>query len=251
MNHLYTKYRQLRYEMRCIISLFPSIFLPIAKLRGYSLDRAQPVSLGTDLVIESFPRSGNTFTYFAIQSSQPVPLQIAHHFHAPAQIIAAVRWKKPALVIIRNPIDSICSLIQRDVQGENLITPNQAFRNWIRFYESIFEYRYGFVVATFNQITTDLGQVVQRINNQFNTQFYQFQHNKEGVESCFQKIEEHEKRIFGEDIENSTAKPTPKRVDNKGYILQKLNSNNYNEIHMRANNVYAQYASLAGDPSYE
>ena len=45
--------------------------------------------LHTELVIEAFPRSANTFATVAFQLSQPAPVRVAHHLHAPAQVTEA------------------------------------------------------------------------------------------------------------------------------------------------------------------
>lgn len=164
MNY-YAQYRRLRYELRCAISLSPALYLPLAKLKRIDTDGATVVTPNTDLVLEGFPRSGNTFAYFALQMSQPRPLKLAHHFHAPAQLVAAVRWERPAMVIIRNPSDAVCSFVQR----EPMITPRQALRSWIRFYKALLAYQYGFVTVTFGQVTSDFGQVIERINERFGT----------------------------------------------------------------------------------
>ncbi|ABA57997.1 hypothetical protein Noc_1512 [Nitrosococcus oceani ATCC 19707] len=74
MNY-HAQYRRLRYELRCAISLTPALYLPLARRKRTDADGATVVAPNTDLVLEGFPRSGNTFAYFAFQMSQPRPLK--------------------------------------------------------------------------------------------------------------------------------------------------------------------------------
>jgi hypothetical protein len=250
MNY-YARYRQLRYETRCVISLSPTLYLPLARLKCNSKDTdgSKVVMSDTDLVVEGFPRSGNTFVYFALQMSQPKPLKLAHHFHAPAQIMAAVRWGRPAMVIIRNPLDAVCSLLQRNIQHESMITPRQALRNWIRFYKSLLSYRHGFITATFNQTTSDFGRVIQLVNEQFGTEFKLFQHNQANVAACFRAIEERNMQHFGAGkiIESSIARPSAGRALKKEHILKALNVSGLEDMRKHAAEIYAYYADWAGD----
>src|SRR5690348_3804426 len=50
-----------RYRLRTSISHVPSIYLTLADLRRRDEDGATVVTRATDLVVEAFPRSGNTF----------------------------------------------------------------------------------------------------------------------------------------------------------------------------------------------
>src|SRR5664279_3016777 len=102
-----------RYRLRTSVSHIPSIYMWLANLRRRDEDGATVVSQSTDLVVEAFPRSGNTFTVTALQSSQPQRLNIAHHCHAPAQLIRAVQMGKPALLIVRQPKDAVLSFMLR------------------------------------------------------------------------------------------------------------------------------------------
>jgi hypothetical protein len=70
----------------------------------------------TDIVIEGFPRSANTFFYHYFATAQRLPMKIAHHLHSPYQIRAAARYQLPCVFLIRNPLDCITSAIVRDAR---------------------------------------------------------------------------------------------------------------------------------------
>ena len=165
-----------------IVSGYPWPYLPMVR-RKYP---GQMVDAGTELVIEAFPRSGNTFAVVAFELSQDGPVKVAHHLHAASQVTRGVSLGKPTLVLIRYPIDAVVSHLVR----EPGVTPRQGMRNWVRFYRSIQEVRNDVVVATFEDVTTDFGSVIDRLNERFGTSFIRFDHSRENVERCFDRIEQ-------------------------------------------------------------
>jgi hypothetical protein len=70
----------------------------------------------TDIVIEGFPRSGNTFAaaYFALmQQKAGLNVKIAHHIHTIGQLKVTRKYNIPNIILLRNPEQSIKSLIIR------------------------------------------------------------------------------------------------------------------------------------------
>lgn len=65
------------------------------------------VNEDTDIVIEGYPRSANTFAVAAFEIAQGKPSKIARHTHAIAQLKRAAALKLPTLVIIREPEQAI------------------------------------------------------------------------------------------------------------------------------------------------
>lgn len=80
---------RLRYELGGVRS-HPRLYLQVARWRH----RGAPVASDTQL-IEGFPRSGNTFAVAAFDLAQARPVEVAHHGHASAQVIEAVRRTSP------------------------------------------------------------------------------------------------------------------------------------------------------------
>jgi len=92
----------------------------------------------TDLVIEGFPRSGNTFLTVLIMKLFPSK-NIAHHLHIFSQIKFGVKRKLPTYLIIRNPEDAVRSLCIRQPE----IWPSTAFFAYAFFYlPSIYYLKY-------------------------------------------------------------------------------------------------------------
>lgn len=139
--------------------------------------RQTPIGKETEIVIEGFPRSGNTFALLAFETAQPRPVAIAHHSHAPAQVIRAVRRGIPTLILIRRPADAVLSWVIRDRH----ISVRQALRRYIGLYSRVMLHRDGYVVELFEEVTSDFGELISRINERFGTSFSPFVHSEENV----------------------------------------------------------------------
>ena len=119
---------KIRHKLRSLIDTHPIVYLPLRRVR--SKTRHIIVSKDTEIVIEGFPRSVNTFAVVAFTFAQGRPVKIARHLHAPAQVIAAVRREIPCIVLIRKPRDAVLSLLVRAPH----ISADQALKDYIRFY---------------------------------------------------------------------------------------------------------------------
>jgi hypothetical protein len=144
----------------------------------------------TQIAIEGFPRTANTFSVFAFQMAQPAPVHVAHHLHAPIQVIAAARARIPAVVLIRPPEDAVLSLTTWSPH----IGLRQALAGYARFYERILPHRDWCVTGEFAAVTTDLGRVIDAVNARYGTAFARFDHTPAKVEACYALIEEKSRR---------------------------------------------------------
>lgn len=144
------------------------------------------VQAETELVIEGYPRSANTFSAFAFQTSQPHPVRLAHHLHAPAQIAAAAPRGLPILVPVRHPRDAAISIAIRSPY----VSLTHALDAYRRFHEAILPYRDACHVALFEDVTADFGRVVEAVNARFGTAFTAFHHTPENVQAVYALIEE-------------------------------------------------------------
>jgi hypothetical protein len=153
------------------------------------------VEKDTVIVIEGFPRSANTFACNAFRLSQEKDVKIAHHLHAPAQIIGAAKMNIPAVVQIRNPDDAVLSLVVRSP----FISIRIALREYTLFYETILSYRDHFIVAKFEDVIRDFGSVIREINDRFGTDFKEFIHNEENVAKSY-KMPSQDRRMRKEQL---------------------------------------------------
>jgi hypothetical protein len=159
------------------------VYLPFAR-RKYPGPSPEVISLDTEFVIDGYTRCASTFAVYALQLSQPRPIRLAHHLHAPAQLIQAARSGVPALAVIREPQGAILSqLIQ-----EPWVALKDALVAYARFYECLLPYRGKLVVADFEQVTKDFGTVIRTVNVRFGTDFAEFVPTEPNVRRCFELI---------------------------------------------------------------
>jgi hypothetical protein len=213
----------------------PALYLPLVSRRRAFDGSRKAVGKDTELVIEGFPRSGNSFALAAFRLTQP-SLRIAHHLHAPAQVIAAARQGIPALVVIRDPDDAIVSLLLRAPGWE----PREAFAEYARFYSSILPYRERFVVASFREIVSDFGPVIRRLNRRFGTSFAEFEHTPENVKRCFEFVEHVSvtNGHGGEGFELSVARPSAVRDEQKSAVRASILERSLDLVRAEARRIY-------------
>jgi hypothetical protein len=175
--------RRARHRLRARFCEIPGLYLPFAR-RKYPGPSPEVISSETQFVIDGYTRSASTFAVYALQLAQTTPIRLAHHLHAPAQLIEAARNKVPALVVIREPQGAILSQLIRE--------PDVALRDAIvayaRFYECLLPYRDRFVVADFEEVTKDFGAVIRRVNERFGTAFSEFEPSEPNVRSTLSPV---------------------------------------------------------------
>lgn len=137
------------------------------KMRHHIDGRECAVQPDTELVIDGFQGSGNSFATVAFKSCQERPVRLAHHLHAPAQIIKAVQQGTPVLVTLRDPADAVVSLVSR----WPYVSLSQGLRAYIRFYTALTRYLDQMVVSPFDQTTGPIDRVFEAVNERFGTDF--------------------------------------------------------------------------------
>jgi hypothetical protein len=161
--------RRARHLLRTRVSEHPGLYLPFARHK-YPGPSPEVIGRETELVIDGYTRCATTYAVYALQSAQPRPVRLAHHLHAPAQLIVAARTGVPALVLIREPKGAILSQLIRE---PHVALPD-ALVAFARFYACLMPYRDHFVVADFTEVTGDFGAVVRRLNARYGTSFAEF-----------------------------------------------------------------------------
>jgi hypothetical protein len=210
----------------------PSAFYGLYRLARK--DQARVVTPDTQLVIEGFPRSANTFARVAFNSAQGERARIAHGLHVPAQVIRAARWRIPTLVLIRKPKDAVLSFAIRDP-----ISVDQALRYYLSFYETVEEYRNAYVLGLFEEVIEDFGEVIRHINDRFGTIFSPFIHDEQNVEGVFARIERNSRKRFGEmSLENKASRPFAARERLKRKVEYDLEDPKRRGLISRAETVY-------------
>lgn len=174
--------KKLKRRLRTWHSDKPMLYMPFARFKH----RALVVTKKTEIVIEGYPRSANSFAEAGFRLAQDHPVDIAHHLHAAAQILKAAQLDIPTLVIIRDPVDAARSLIMHE---PDLFDPVIALSEYQRFYSAIEPIRSAFVLARFESITTMFPDVINIINKRFNTQFKTLKMTPETLKTIYEEID--------------------------------------------------------------
>ena len=170
-----------KLPLRQRIGRYPALFYPLHAIKNRFSCNHLYTGRDTDIVIEGFPRSGNTFALFAFEQAQQLEFKIANHVHVPAQIARGVDYGIPTIVLLRNPCDAILSLIVRYPE----LSAVACAKTYVDFYRAIHKYRHGFMVANFSDVISDFGSVIGRVNARFCTKFSIFEHSRENVSKVF------------------------------------------------------------------
>lgn len=193
------------------------------------------VNSDSDIVIEGFPRSANSFSVFALKYTHSNDLKIAHHTHVPAQVIKGVSLRIPILILIRHPRDAIASLVLRDPN----ISISQAINSYVHFYQAIYNYKESFIVANFEEIINNYSSVITRINNKFKTNLGSITPKGRDLEKIFELIESFET------VENKRSRPSEHKNKLKKQIIEEIECSKYKEDMLIAVKIYHTYLSLS------
>ncbi len=178
----------LRWALRAWLGQYPGLYYPLQMVRQRR--RAFYVRPTTEVVIEGYPRSGNTFAVMAFRVAQRRPVRMAHHLHMPAQLRAAVRWNIPLMVLIRRPEDAILSFLVR----EPCLPPRQAVKDYLTFYTWVARLRTHLVLVPFEVVISDFGRAIEALNRRFGTRFQRFEPTPANLERVYRMIEEFDQR---------------------------------------------------------
>jgi len=227
-------FTEMRFALRAALGQHPWLYFALQRFR--SSRRHLLVTKDTEIVIEGYPRSANTFAVAAFLVAQGRPVKIARHLHVPAQVIQAVRWGIPTVVLIRSPQEAVLSLLVREPH----LSAERALQDYITFYRKIAPYREGFIIAPFDEVTNNFGQVILRVNERFGTAFVPFEHTNENIQQVFALVEEMDKADQKRDAvtETTVARPSVVREELKRIRRQELNQPKAKELLEEARQVY-------------
>ena len=209
-------------------------FLPIV-LRLTPLGLSRRITDSTEVVIEGFPRSGNTFATFALSEAEGRTVEVASHVHVPAQVKVAVKLRKPTLLVVREPLGCITSLLTAAPH----VRFEAAIKEYTHHHEELLAWRHGFVVGSFEQTTTDFASITDRLNDRFGTTFKPFVQTPENVDRVFARIDAHYREVYGDrSSERVVPRPSPARRAEKEWLTDQLRSSRYAELMAGARAVH-------------
>lgn len=109
----------------------------------------------TDLVIDGFPGSANSWVANAIRRATDRPVRIESHFHYSAQLKRARSFGVPAIVLIRAPQAACDSLKSKQPQTWDLLI----ILRWLTYYRYVARHPGSWHVVCFEQVIADLDRL--------------------------------------------------------------------------------------------
>lgn len=193
----------------------------------------------TDLVVEGFPRSANTFVVAALRLSAEAPLRMAHHVHGPAQLFEAVKRGVPAMLLVRHPEEVVASLCVR----YPFLPFSVGLRGYVRFHRLLLPIRAKVEIVPFGEATEALARSVDRLNHRFGTSFPVPPTDGDFRQRVFAVVDRMDRRARGEDrVDAGTvARPSEARRKALSEARGVLRGGGLRPIVEEAIDVYERY----------
>lgn len=164
----------------------------------------------TDICIDGYPRSANSFSVRMFQQANP-DAHIAHHTHSIANLQKAIKYNIPVIVLIRDPEQSIVSSV---IAHKNNDVDNEVYR-YIDFYTWVYKSIDKMVVSDFEQVINDFNTVIMNVNNQYNESFSLLDDVKEADHQVKDDIEKRYDRLGQAEMAHIKPVPTNERNASK------------------------------------
>ena len=228
-------------EIRSMISSNDLLYPSFVRVLSCSRPRQKYLIVveDTEVVIEGVPRSANTFfsAWFTIAQNRPV--RIAHHLHESYQVRYAEKNRIPCILLIREPLDTVISAMQRDSR----VMPASHLRNYIRFYRNALFYRRRCIVATFSETISSPNTVIVKLNTEYGTDFLTLPEGR-SLEVT-KEVQRRDKVSLGSLANDVTrlASPSEEKARQKAE-LSLIVSTKYPKLLAAARELYAQAAKL-------
>lgn len=211
------------------------LFVPF--YRAFGRHKQLLVGPDTDIVIDGFPRSANTFSVVAFEHAQTAPVNIAHHLHVVAQILYAVDKGIPAIVLLREPGEAVASLVTRHPE-----TPiSGALHEYIWFYSAVMPVADRVVIGHFDEVTDDFGSVIARVNQKYGTEFGIYTNTDRDKAAVFDRIKEIHKEK--NERPNQIALPSENKSGAKNVVKEAFKRGSVVDLLAAARECYAALRS--------
>ena len=136
-------------------------------LLRFSGGRDQMVGPDTEVCIEGYPRSANTYAFHGFKLRN-ADARVAHHLHAPMQVVRAAGLGVPCAVLIRPPLDAVSSLL---IFRGGRLSAGLAIRAYEDFYERVAGVRDQVALCHFDDVLADPAVIARELNRAFGTRF--------------------------------------------------------------------------------
>jgi hypothetical protein len=183
----------------------------------------------TRLVIDGFPRSANSYARMAFLYANGEDFPLCSHRHSHQSIRTGVRRHLPTMVLIREPGPAIGSSLQFSPGTR----PTTGFDMYRRFYEGVLPVLDDVLIATFDEVTTDFGEVVRRCNTKFGTDFVPYEHTDVAEAAVVKMIDATTAFAFGgddDDLGHLVPRPSATRRPADDVLAARLDAGDRDAI---------------------
>ncbi|HEY2802721.1 MAG TPA: hypothetical protein VGJ67_02235 [Actinomycetota bacterium] len=230
------------WEFKTLVAEHPSVAIPLARLRGHG----EIVDQNADIVVEAFVRSALSYAVAGFRLAQePAVVHVAHHTHSPSALIDGLRHGVPSLLIVRAPEDAVLSYVVKTTD----VSLRAALQGYIRFHRPLLPYGGDLAVATFEEVTSDLGAVIRRVNSRFGTSFVAYARSSGNEARIRAEIEADWKTRGRDDEERERGIPRPSaaREELKATRASLLHAPRLHPLLDRAEQIHRTFVALAVD----
>lgn len=149
-----------RIRNHCTKSIL--IYELFAKISG----SRQVMTEEKSFIIDGFPRSANSYSEALIRVVAPDAV-FSHHCHAACQVIKALKCEKPAIVLIRHPVEAVTSYL---LHNNNYMYPETLFEEYCIFYRQILRNLTdkNLHFFTFEEVTSDCKAFAENVSRIIN-----------------------------------------------------------------------------------
>jgi len=168
------------------------------------------------MVVQGFPRSGNTYLSIAISEYRNFEGSIFSHIHTPAIFFHAFRKNIPVVMPIRDPLSSIVSLIQ--LTGWDDL---RCIDHYKCYYRLSRPYAERLIILNFKDFTKNTPDAFKRISQHSGMEFRDVPH--EQIQAyCFEEIDRRSLAQSGEMVSNWIHRPDETRSSKKDEVRARL-----------------------------
>ncbi len=217
----------------------PVVDVAYCAVRGLGPAR---VTRSTELVIEGFPRSANTYARAAFCDANP-SVRVTSHLHNARSVLRAVHLGIPVVVLVRDPLDAVSSLLVRDER----VHPKSALHAYLHFYQCVLPFSDHVVVADFPQVTADFGAVVEQVDSMFGRSFARYVHDDAAEERVRSEVERMERAFAGGVLdERAVARPSAERTAQAEKVRSMLLEGQYARLLVDCRSVHDRLVAQIG-----
>lgn len=215
-----------------LLEYIPSAYCAVMRRRHPEWLLVEPA---TDLVIEGYQSSGNTFARKAMEHANP-GVRIASHSHSWAHVARGLQLGKPVVVLLRPPLEAVASHAVR-MRLDDL---DRELSRYHRFYRRVSAMSESVVLAPFEVTVNRYCDVIAQVNTRFSTRFALFDHNDQvAVAEVFAEMEREVRSSPPElDLRWRIARPSPERGEATREMQSRLAGERHRPALARCEAVY-------------